>query len=377
MNSNIAQRIHQACRGVRLKPLQQRRAFRLHWVLLLALGIFSARGDFSDPYVLTPPDPGNYLVIAPASRSFGNWTCTPTARALRVDTSLAPGSVTLDTEPVNRSSGGFLYVRAQTSGVVTFDYTITGQGTGRFEWHNMGPNFVPLTPVGSDSELVSTQRTGSITVQAGDLFGFGAFATGVLGGETGRRIVTITNFVMQASPTMSINDIVVAEGTNGTYEAVFKVWMLPASTQTVTVAYATADGSAVDGSDYVATNNTLSFAPGETNKTIVVTVTADAPTEADEDFFVNLTNVVNAAILKAQGRAIITEVAVEGISVDVAVKFKTGSNHHYLVERSDDLIVWSPLPGAEDVPGTGATVTVYDPGVGCNSQRHYRVRLRE
>src|SRR5207247_1956713 len=73
------------------------------------------------------------------------------------------------------------------------------------------------------------------------------------------------------------------------------------SMQTVTVSYATADGSAVAGSDYVSTNGTLSFAPGTTNQTLIVRVNGDLSTETNETFLVNLANASNAVIAHAQG----------------------------------------------------------------------------
>ena len=78
-----------------------------------------------------------------------------------------------------------------------------------------------------------------------------------------------------------------------------------ASSQTVTVSYATADGTATAGSDYVAQTGNLSFAPGETARTISVTVNGDTRIERDETFLVNLSSPSGATIADAQGRATI------------------------------------------------------------------------
>src|SRR2546428_6768779 len=69
-------------------------------------------------------------------------------------------------------------------------------------------------------------------------------------------------------PAIVINDVSVAEGT----PAVFTVRLSSASTETVSVAYATADGLAAAGSDYTAASGALTFAPGETTKSITVQV---------------------------------------------------------------------------------------------------------
>jgi hypothetical protein len=102
-------------------------------------------------------------------------------------------------------------------------------------------------------------------------------------------------------PQLSINDVSLTEGNSGTKNAVFTVNLSSASTQTVKVNYATANGTAVAGSDYTATSNTLTFAPGQTSQTISVPVIGDTITEANETFTVNLTTPTNATISDAQG----------------------------------------------------------------------------
>ena len=108
-------------------------------------------------------------------------------------------------------------------------------------------------------------------------------------------------------PTLSIDDVAVSEGNSGTTVLKLTVTLSAASTQTVTVDFATADGtasssaSALGGADYEATSGTLSFAPGEVSKSVTVTVDGDLVVEADETFTVALSNATNAAIAKATG----------------------------------------------------------------------------
>ena len=117
--------------------------------------------------------------------------------------------------------------------------------------------------------------------------------------------VTVTS---QPPPALRINDVTLAEGSpSGTTAFTFTVALTPAHLcQAVTVNYATANGSALAGSDYTATSNSLSFAPGETVKTITVNVSKDKEVEPDETFFVNLSNPVNATLADAQGLGTIT-----------------------------------------------------------------------
>src|SRR5262249_49262058 len=66
-----------------------------------------------------------------------------------------------------------------------------------------------------------------------------------------------------STPSISINDVSVTEGNSGTTSATFTVSLSAASTQTVSVQYATADGSAtVAGGDYQPASGTLTFKPG-------------------------------------------------------------------------------------------------------------------
>src|SRR5438477_202651 len=75
-----------------------------------------------------------------------------------------------------------------------------------------------------------------------------------------------------AKPALTIGDVTVTEGNSGTVDAVFIVSLAGASSQPVTVNFATADGTATAPSDYLANSGTLTFAPGESSKNIVVKV---------------------------------------------------------------------------------------------------------
>jgi hypothetical protein len=180
-------------------------------------------------------------------------------------------------------------------------------------------------------------------------------------------------------PAFSVNNILVAEGSNGTAQATFTVKLFPPLDVATSIDFLTVDGSATAGNDYVATNDTLSFSPGQSNATVAITLNPDLPVEADEDFFLRLTNAVNAAIVpgQGQGRCIITEVHTVGSSTDVAITFNTVVGHRYVVEKSDDFLSWSSVAGAENVIGTGSSATAYDRGGGCQPSRIYRARLVE
>ena len=111
---------------------------------------------------------------------------------------------------------------------------------------------------------------------------------------------TITNDDPQ--PTITIVNSFRTEGASGTSgNALSDVRLSNPSSQTITVAFSTADGTAIAGSDYVATSGTVTFNPGETTKSVAVEVLGDNVDEVSETYFVNLTNPTNATIATAQG----------------------------------------------------------------------------
>jgi hypothetical protein len=104
-----------------------------------------------------------------------------------------------------------------------------------------------------------------------------------------------------AAVSLSIDDVTVVEGASGSSTAVFTVSLSAPSGQTVTVDYATANGTATAGSDYQAASGTLTFTPGQTSHAIPVVVNGDLAFEPNETFSVNLSGATNASVAKNQG----------------------------------------------------------------------------
>lgn len=97
-------------------------------------------------------------------------------------------------------------------------------------------------------------------------------------------------------PTISIADTSVVEGNTGTRTLVFTVTLSNASSQPISVNYATQNGSASAPGDYLAASGTLTFEIGETSKTISITVNGDAAFEGSETVILTLSSPVNATI---------------------------------------------------------------------------------
>jgi hypothetical protein len=132
----------------------------------------------------------------------------------------------------------------------------------------------------------------------------GDFLFSTFGGSN--QVVVVKGF-NQPPPNLTINNVTVTEGNTGTTVATFTLTLSNASTKTITVNYATANGTAIAGSDYTAGNGSVTFTPGQTTRTVTVPVTGDVLDEANETFFVNLTSPVNAIITDNQGQGTITD----------------------------------------------------------------------
>jgi len=143
--------------------------------------------------------------------------------------------------------------------------------------------------------------------------GSGAVAGIALAKLQAGAIVTADNFAISGtagSPVagnISIGDVTIAEGNAGTSIATFTVTRTGGNAA-FDLTYATADGTATAGSDYVAQpTGTVSFAAGDLTKTISVTINGDTIVEPDETFFVNLLGATNnGTIVKSQGIGTIT-----------------------------------------------------------------------
>ena len=217
--------------------------------------------------------------------------------------------------------------------------------------------------------------TGSGTVTFSVAANSGAARTGTITVEG--QTFTISQ---AAIPTLTINNVSLNEGSSGTTAFNFTVNLSAASAQTVTVNYATANGTATSPSDYQAKNGSLSFAPGETSKTITVLVNGDLDVEADETFAVNLTNALNATITNGTGTGTIFNddvcsysISPANLSVDAAggnntLTVTTQAGCAYTAASSDSFI--SITAGAN---GTGSGTVSFAVAANSGAARNGRI----
>jgi hypothetical protein len=153
---------------------------------------------------------------------------------------------------------------------------------------------------------VTVEVNGDTTVEPNETFNVNlANATGNATIADAAGVGTIVNDdqpVTEPPASISLSDVSLAEGNAGQTAFSFTASLDRAQSARVTVDFATANGSATAPSDYAATTGTVTFAPGETAKTVTVQVNGDTTREPNETFNVNLANAAgNATIADATG----------------------------------------------------------------------------
>ena len=255
---------------------------------------------------------------------------------------------------------------AASGQTVTVNYfTADGTATAPSDYTAI-PNTVLTFAPGETTKSVTVLVNGDTTPEANETFTVNLATPTNATIATAQGIGTIVNDDA-ALPSLTINDVRVVEGNSGTVNAVFTVTLSAAATTPVSVAYATANGTATAGSDYVATNGTLNFAVGQTTQTITVVVNGDLIKEANETFFVNLSNASGATIADNQGVGIIidNDRAIRADfdrdrKTDVSV-FRPSNGYWYVLQSSNNL--FNPmlfgqngdLPVPGDYDGDGST----------------------
>ncbi len=213
-----------------------------------------------------------------ATNPYGDVDPTPATASFTVDT-VAP-----DTTITSGPSG------TTTDTTPTFAFSSSEEDSS-FECKVDTAAFTPCTSPHTTAALSSGTHT--FQVQATDA-----------AGNTDASPASRT-FSVDAS-SLRISDRKAKEGHRGSKTFSFTVSLSVASTKTVTVSYATADGTAKAPGDYAAvTSGTLTFSPGQTSKTIAISVKGDRNKEPHETFFVNLSAPTNATIADGQGQGTI------------------------------------------------------------------------
>ncbi len=191
---------------------------------------------------------------------------------------------------------------------VTVDYA-TGPGTA-----TAGSEYTPksgsltFTP-GQTNKSLSLTTKGDLIDEPNENFVVNLTNPQNAGISDNQATVTIQDDDEPSPPAVaSIGDpSAVTEGDSGTQSIVLTVTLSAASTQTVSVGFTTAPGSAASSQDYNNKSGTLTFSPGQTSKTLSVAVKGDIADEDTESFFVNLQNPAGVTIGDGQAEVTILD----------------------------------------------------------------------
>ena len=177
---------------------------------------------------------------------------------------------------------GISYATSDGTAAAGSDYTAA---SGTLSWANGDTANKTFTVLITNDTLDELDESFVVTLSnptGGATFGSPASAT-----------VTIADD--DAAPTVQFSSAS-SSGSEATTPAAITVTLSAVSGQTVTVNYATANGTATAGSDYTITSGTLTFNSGETSQTINVPITNDTIIETNETFTVTLSSSVNATL---------------------------------------------------------------------------------
>lgn len=254
------------------------------------------------------------LTVSAVSQQEGNSGTSP----LNFTVSLSHASATTVSVQYGTADG--------TASVTDGDYSVTG---GTLIFLPGETVKVIAVPVLGDTRLEPTETFQLTLSQAINAQIGGGSATG-----------TILND--DAQPTIRVNGVTRQEGHSGNSNFWFTVTLSHASYQSVSVGYATADGTATQTGDYLAAGGTLVFAPGETSKVVAVSVTGDRTIEPTETFSLTLQNAVNGTIATTSAIATIlnddsvttSDFNQDGINDIVWRNYTTGENQVWLMNAT-------------------------------------------
>ncbi|EHI49723.1 Calx-beta domain-containing protein, partial [SAR116 cluster alpha proteobacterium HIMB100] len=177
---------------------------------------------------------------------------------------------------------------------VSVSYALSGTATGGgLDFTHTG-NSVTI-PAGSTSASITISPIVDDSLAEGDETLILTLSSPVNAsfGATTSHTYTITD--NDGTPSFSIADATTPD--ENAAAQTLTVSLSPASSATVTVDYALGGGTATSGTDFTFTSGTLSFAAGDTSKTISVSVLADSDVEGDETVIISLSNPTGGATI--------------------------------------------------------------------------------
>ncbi len=237
----------------------------------------------------------------PAEATIADGTATGT-----ITNDDGPPTITIDDVAVVEGDAGAatalftVTLSGPSASPVTVDWsTSSGTATAGTDYES-GSGTLTFAP-GDQSETIAITIDGDTLIEDNETFSVDLASPGnaTLADATGGGSIADDD----GTPSLSVNDPAVVEGVSAT----FTVTLAPASALPVTVTYATSDLSASSSSDYTGDTNTLTFAAGETSKTVDIATTNDGIAESAESLRLTLSSPSGATIGDATGDATILD----------------------------------------------------------------------
>jgi hypothetical protein len=268
-------------------------------------------GDFAKLHRMDEPlaTAWNYAAVAAAADgSLWNGTAPPPPAVVTVtvaDGSAAEAGLDPGTIRFTRTGGDL-------AAALTVAYTVGGTATPGADYQSLtrsvtfaaGATTATVVVRPLDDAAYEPVETVVVTAVAG---------TGYTLGSTVAGQVSITSNDPAPLPVVRISPASIIEGSSGIRQMSFTVALSTTSTQSVSVRWATSNGTATAGRDYYAASGTVTFSPGQRVASVGVRVIGDRAIEADESFVVTLSVPVRATVSTTAGRATGTIVNDDGL----------------------------------------------------------------
>ena len=220
----------------------------------------------------------------------------------------ATAAFTVSLSAANLQTVSVIYATSSGTATSGLDFT-AGSGTVTFV---PGVTTQTVNIAVTDDALDENDETFAVTLASP--------VNGTLGAAVGTGTITDND----APPALSVAGVTVVEGNSGQANAVFAVTLSAMSGKTITVSYATANGTATAGVDYAAASGQVTFVPGVAQRSIAVAVNGDHLVEPSETFTVALSSPSNATIAVGQATGVITDD--DTLPTSVADTFSTSFN---------------------------------------------------
>ena len=187
----------------------------------------------------------------------------------------------------------------------------------------------------------------------------------VSGNAATSGLLTTLNDYLGTLPSISIADATVNESA-GTVTVTLS--LSASSSNQVTVNYTTTDGTAIKINDYTSVSGSIVFLAGQTSKPLTITITTDNISEFQETFYVNLSDAVNASIIKNMSTIVVYDaslpVELTNFLVNCEndypiVNWQTASEHNsasFILERSKNGSDWELVNQIVAAGNSNATI---------------------